>query len=420
MFSSFLKIKEKFLNKNNKKFSGGYEGKNIQREEGMDDTEENTNIIEGMEDTENMNKNKPSIENPIEEQSNEQMNRTENRDSDMDLGETPYIYNEIEYFYLNDNKLNRMFELCNNGTKKKYTVYTCLYMMNTECIVSEKIYPFLEFIMIKTENNEFTFPSFSYECPEIQEEENSESQENIYFSNACIEHAMTLFGTDIDIHNENIDLADLYKGFLEYDETTIFSVFDMTSLSSKMKNNWVAIVDEITKKKSIYKIPIQPVITDFFTKYPYMKNIIFKHPETIIDTVDIPIQMYICQKIDDSEKYHFKNIEKKEKATTKFQEIVDQIKEKIKDEWFGSFYYFSVEPIDTNKNASLLKRYFVCPSRVHDSLFILKDILDIDDTTKAEYRERCFDSPMIYFKKNELEYYCIKSLLAFYEPSKKI
>jgi len=284
--------------------------------------------------------------------------------------------------------------------------------MNTECMVSEKIQPFLEFIVQKTNHSTFSFPSFTYQCTEIPEDEyenTEESPENIHFSNTCFEEALSLLDSKIDIHKQLYDLTLFYKGFIEYDDETLFAVFDMTLFSSRLSKNYMCILDEIVIKKSIYRIPIDPIITDFFIKHPYMQHIWTDTKEM----VDIPNQMYICAKIDDSEKYHFKNVEKTKVAMTSFEGILEQINEKIEDPWLGPFYYFSAEPIDTTIDCTRLKRYFVCQSEIESSFFISQDIMKLTEHEKKEHRDHCFHSSMIYFTKNNIEYFCIKSLLAF-------
>lgn len=200
-----------------------------------------------------------------------------------ELPPSPYYYYEREgepeeihekmdiptYSYLEENPLNRLFDLFDNGENKMYTVYTCMY------IIPDDREPSLLFLIEKTAR-QLSFPSFSYQAMEIMDDENSssESPENIHFSNSCLEHALSII--DWNIHDEEgTDLSKLYKGFLPFDENTLFSVFDFTRFSKKVSNKCLANMEHILIEKKMENILFDSIIPDFFLKFPYMGKIVF-------------------------------------------------------------------------------------------------------------------------------------------------
>lgn len=177
-----------------------------------------------------------------------------------------------ENTHLDDQLLYRLFDLFDNGAHKTYTIYICILVSGI-------------FLMEKSDTG-FSFPHFSYQCPELPENEKDEeySPENIHFSNACIQYAVDIL--NLEIHSQDTDLAtfytlerhssfggvsqfkcsSVYKGFLPYDENTIFAFFDFTPFSNKIEKKWFGTMDDIVVHKSINRIPVDPVITNFFVE----------------------------------------------------------------------------------------------------------------------------------------------------------
>jgi len=170
-----------------------------------------------------------------------------NNDSEntMSNNDTIRIDNEL---------LNRLFDLFDNGAHKTYTIYICILVSGT-------------FLMEKSDTG-FSFPHFSYQAPELPENEKDKdeeySPENIHFSNTCIQYAVDIL--NLEIHSEDTDLASFYTGFLPYDENTLFTFFDFTAFSNKIEKKWFGTMDDIVVHKSINRIPVDPVISDFFVE----------------------------------------------------------------------------------------------------------------------------------------------------------
>jgi len=162
--------------------------------------------------------------------------------------------NNVDIF---DNQLlNRLFDLFDDGSHKIYTIYICIFVSG-------------KFLMEKSDTG-FSLPQFSYQCPELQgngknDDEFEYSPENIHFSNSCIQYAVDIL--NLEIHSDNDDLAIISKGFLPYDENTLFTFFDFTNIFlHKKEKKWFATIDDIIVNKTINRIPIDPIIIDFFIK----------------------------------------------------------------------------------------------------------------------------------------------------------
>jgi hypothetical protein len=304
--------------------------------------------------------------------------------------ENSHIESLNAYSYLDDSPLHTLFDMCHDTEPgKTFKVYLYLYQINSSCSL-----PFIESIFIE-QGNTMCFPSFDYHCIHLEDSEESDedTQTNIHFNNSCMESILP-FLQEGEQPNRMI-----YKGFLSYNETTLFAVFDLTE--QPIKPNSIGIMDEIINKQSILGISIDPIIHDFFTKFSFMKYILSGSGSHI----DMPIQLYIYNMTTNTNNGIFI-----QKDNSELGELLGKINERSTSSWFGSFYYFSREPITPTK-----RRHAVFLSDLHDSLYIVRDINTIDENIKNDYRERCYHSPMIYFMKDGIEMYCIKSFTQFCE-----
>jgi hypothetical protein len=300
---------------------------------------------------------------------------------------------------LDDSPLHQLFDLCHDTTPgKSYKVFLYLYRINNQCSL-----PFIECVLYEDpETKVMTFPSFSYECIHLEDSHamDEDSQTNIHFNNACIQYILPFLQPQQQ--SQPGELSKIYKGFLPSHDT-IFAVFDITGQSlvdqpTKPTKPTIAIIDEIVNKQTIYgMMKIEPIIIDFFQEFSFMKYILSSdhHP------IELPIQLYHIT--------NNTNTLTTEKSDP-FHELIHQINQRSNDPWFGPFYYFSREP-----TTNTTKRHAVFLSPLEESLNIVKDVNMIDETTKMNYKEKCFHSPMIYFIKDGIEMYCIKSFLDFCE-----
>jgi hypothetical protein len=179
--------------------------------------------------------------------------------------------------YLEDNPLHRCFELFNENQQEPFTVYICIAQITENG---------LEFLMEKS-NSGLSFPLFSYECPELPENQDKEdeySQETTHFSNTCLQYAMDIL--HVEVHENEIEWSSFYRGFLPFTENILFVVFDSTPFYSFLRprisniqrceeegKKWWGSISNIVIEKSINRLPIDPNISDFFIKYPFLQKL---------------------------------------------------------------------------------------------------------------------------------------------------
>ena len=328
----------------------------------------------------------------------------------------------ITYKYIDDDQLNRMFGFCMNTQDTMYNVHFAMFSINTKCFVegtyeeseyTEELsdiqskynerYPFLQFIM-KKEAEVYSFPQMQYQCPSIKENTNfsqdsgelsseEKSQEQIHFETECFKYLFSILQDESQIHQQQIDISSLYKGFLEKDESNLFVFFDITSLISKLKPDFtIAIIDEIVYKKIIYSTPVNELITDFFKQNKQLCSI-----KTIDDKLyPFPFQLYSCKFTDEYENILIENPEKYSSYEHSF---------------FGIAYYFTTLPI-INSNVESLKRYACF---IINGLYIKGDINELQEEEKEEYQKQILPASTIYFHENNLQLWGIKNISQFVE-----
>jgi len=328
----------------------------------------------------------------------------------------------ITYKYIDDDQLNKMFGFCMDTQDKMYNVHFAMFSINTKCFVegtyeeseyTEELsdiqskynerYPFLQFIM-KKEDEAYSFPQMQYQCPSIKENTNfsqdsgeltseEKSQEQIHFETECFKYLFSILQDESQIHEQQIDISLLYKGFLEKDESNLFVFFDITSLISKVKPDFtIAIIDEIVYKKIIYSTPVNELITDFFKQNKQLCSI-----KTLDDKLyPFPFQLYSCKFTDEYENILIENPEKYSSYEHSF---------------LGIAYYFTTLPI-INSNVESLKR-FAC--FIINGLYIKGDIDELQEEEKEEYQKQILPASTIYFHENNLQLWGIKNISQFIE-----
>jgi hypothetical protein len=199
---------------------------------------------------------------------------------------------------------------------------------------------YLSYYMDKTNDNQFGFPSFTYQLDDyrVQEEDDEDVDP---FKEACIEHIMKLFSMEHINHSRNknnkhhkqihhtkrhhlnpnpnsIDFG--YHGMIRHENSAyvrtpelrssvgvrgiteedlsskVIVFFDMNTIEQSFRTSpthyethpavW-AVVDEIVRKQSVFHIPINPSIVELFKKNPRLWNI--SHEGT---TLAFPRAMY--------------------------------------------------------------------------------------------------------------------------------
>jgi len=330
--------------------------------------------------------------------------------SDSDDGliydKSPYIYknlyssNEQYFHYIND-RLNKEFGGCMDTDSTKYKIHFCIYAMNGTCSFRGDIMPFLQFIF---ENNGgvYSFPSMEFNCsPNVDAD--------VYFKNECIKKLLDLF--PIKQIDEDI-LEDIYKGFLEYDESNIFVVFDfsnffksmiwestettiMSTFLSSMKKEtysyvWGIVDDSV--EKSINNIPIGNIILEFFDKYRYMKEIKKEYGSI----ASVPMIAYLCK----FENGSYVNINQSDNFKNSYEKRSDH-------PLLGPFYIFSKDKI--NENA---KRFAVF---TENNIVIDDKLESMSESDPTFFNRVILNKSVIEYTENNENLLCIKPETFFYE-----
>ena len=165
-----------------------------------------------------------------------------------------------------------------------------------------------------------------------------DTTEHTHFMNECLDK---LFDSLPNLNIKNF----VYKGYQEgqedQEDTThnIFVIFEYipsTIFEFPTTLSW-AILDEIMYRKQYKNKQVEPLITNFFIKNPYMTNIHFSG-----DNIQLPFPFlgYLC-------KDNLYNVENGES-------ILDTT---YKHPWLGDFHYFSSFPLENNNK--ILQRYAI-------------------------------------------------------------
>jgi hypothetical protein len=332
------------------------------------------------------------------------------------------IYNSHSrnYKYIEDDQLSKMFGFCMNTENKTFKVYFALFSINQSCFIEGEYeetaytsdiadnqskynthYPFLQFHM-ETQTDIYSFPQMDYECPVInipadslqeggEPDSDEKSQEQIHFETECIKYFLSMFSDDNIIHAQKMNISNLYKGFMEYDDTTVFVFFDISTVLHELKRELtIAILDEILYKKIVYSTPVDPVLTDFFKKNNELCNL-----KTLENQIyPFPFQLYLCNFTDEYENIRLDNPQKYLSFEHPF---------------FGIAYYFSTSPI-VNTDVSSLKR-FSC--FITNGLYIKGNLDDLEEDEKEKYRNQIITASSFYFHENLLQLWGIKNISHF-------
>ena len=334
------------------------------------------------------------------------------------LSSRPSIQSPIDYKYIEDDELNKRFGFCMDTENKTFKVYLAMFSINQSCFIEgvyeeneytnditddqskyNTRYPFLQFCM-ETKEDTYSFPQMEYECPIIntsleetgEQDSEEKPQEQTHFETECFKYLLSMLSDDNIIHTKNIDISNLYKGFMEYDESSIFVFFDISTLLSEVKRELtLAIIDEIVYKKIIYSTPVDPTVSDFFKKNKQLCNI----KTTENQVYPFPFQLYLC----DFKEGEYENIRSDNTQTYVYFE----------HPFFGIAHYFTTLPI-MNTDVPSLKR-FSC--FITNGLYIKGDIDSLEEEEKEKYQNQLITASSFYFHENLLQLWGIKNISHF-------
>ena len=267
-------------------------------------------------------------------------------------------------------------------TDNTYTIHIGIYRINRGSTL-----PFLEFLL-DTSGEIACFPNIlNFHCPNIGG--GDDTTEHTHFMNECLDK---LFDSLPNLNIKNF----VYKGYQEgqedQEDTThnIFVIFEYipsTIFEFPTTLSW-AILDEIMYRKQYKNKQVEPLITNFFIKNPYMTNIHFSG-----DNIQLPFPFlgYLC-------KDNLYNVENGES-------ILDTT---YKHPWLGDFHYFSSFPLENNNK--ILQRYAIFA--IEPAKYLLKDISIISQEQKDEFTKKIQDIDVVtlYFHENNIQYWCIRNV----------
>jgi hypothetical protein len=352
----------------------------------------------------------------------------------------------LPYKYIESDELSKNFGFCMNSQNKEFTIYFVMYEIKylfVEGVIDpppkinfcqEKtepgipltsrltepnmFYPYLKFVVEKKEEI-YSFPSNNHVCMQNSSQEMQKNTDNgddkspdqIYFETECMKHVLGFFSDTSILHNENLDI---YKGFVEHDNNSIFAFFDVSSLSKFLKPPCItAVVDEVFYKQKIYSVPIDPFISSFFDKNIRFIDLMSHDDEYKI--LKFPFQLYLCK----LENEQYENVKKGEPI------------QPFEHPFFGYSYYFSSNPLDSDTtNIDELIRFNCFTFR---NLYIMNNsITELSEQEKEYYKkgietnnaeinpylptiENIQEASTISFVENGAQLWSIKNILHFTE-----
>jgi hypothetical protein len=340
------------------------------------------------------------------------------------------------YKYVDDDQLSKTFAFCEIPENNILKIHFCLFSINTDCFIEgnfkqnktedendygdgdiqttyNETFPFLQFIVNKPDEY-YDFPTMDYECivPNPTHEmkggfdeetgeaneiktDNNKTQDVIHFENECFKQILSMLKDENSIHNNNILLSNLYKGFFEFQPKEIFVFVDVTSFRKDFKDDYITcVVDEVLYKRKIFGSEINPLICNLFCKnrqFTKIRNLENQEYPT-------PLQVFLC----DHKDGEYINIHKTNENPYKTME----------HSMFSRGYYFTGDYI--GEEPILLKR-FCC--FIVNCLYVPDDIITemSDEEEKQKIREKGVSASTIYFKENDIQLWAVKNILHFTE-----
>ena len=377
----------------------------------------------------------------------------------------PYIFDDKQYSFLNDNILSQKFGDFMD-VDKQYNVQICIFKINSDCDI-----PFLEYMFDKSSKT-LVFPSINFHCPPSTAhvtalETTPYMQPNIRSDNINI-------GGNTDIPKDELEqekqdeLEQEKQEKMPKEESMHFSFESFSnSLSNSLSNlpsqeyleesntehtffmNECS--QELLKVLPIHDIFNSETLQKIYKGFIENENTLYvvfdstkvladidetKYTWIILDEIlnqkkslDKEISQEICEMfqmnpfmkniVDDKGKKLiqpsllylctkpdeiYKNVQDQSPTGT-----IDILEEPIDHPWFGNFYYFSSKPLD-GADLTKINRYAVF---TYNARYILKDVDLISSEEKERFNESLEDTEndnyTIYFREGGIQLWCIKS-----------
>jgi hypothetical protein len=359
------------------------------------------------------------------EEYEEELDNTQEEDDEKESEPTIILHEStIPFTYINDGEYSKSIESYNtNGPLK---VHICAYAINSDCMVEgienenpnisnknfmfNKKIPFLQFVFKKDDQSQkYTFPHFTYEILNVQEEPNEDepkSQLETDFESECFKQLFDYFTCDEPIieeytkcSNPDIDkdsLLEHYKGYIEH-EDGIIVLFDITSWIHVLKKDYtIAIVNEILHKKKIFNSEFEPYVLDFFKKNTELTQL----HNTDGSVIPYPFQVYMCLLKQSGSDGSVENMQSMKISEDEYKFIKPLFHPKL-----GYSYYFN-NTLEDESQFENLQRVAIF---VVNSLYILGEINDYDLNIE-ENITNFSESSTIYFHENGIQMWSIRNI----------
>lgn len=281
---------------------------------------------------------------------------------------------DTSYTYLNNDELHQVFDYCvssqSNTNTNVYTVYLCIYNINTQCKVvsyddsdkeTETMMPFLKYI-VRQVDTQYTFPSFQHTCS------NDSDENETAILNASFLRILDILGLTIDSTMNAMDIKVAFKGFVSSSESCVFTVFDYAALMTYFTQTqtreidisaykW-AIVDELVFEKRILGVQVDSIISTTFAKYPYLWNIKYKGRDIDFPFCLLNVKPYDGTYINETSPFSQSDTIFKHQSIVKIGESEDEYKY---GNIYGDMHLFSASPVreSTTQEYIQLQRYAV-------------------------------------------------------------
>jgi hypothetical protein len=309
--------------------------------------------------------------------------------------QTSYIFNGQEYNYLDEDMMNKDFQLHLGNKSSVYKINMCIFKINDECKE-----PFLEYY-IELNNKKMMFPNFELDTLTLDKDNINDA-----FEEQCYSFFQKISNTKADLTSK------IYRGFLEEGVNNLYVFFDSTYLDLKTDDtHFWGILDEIANEKRIYDNTLDSDISNLVQNHEFIAYIKDKNG----DRINMPCCLYLCKLNENGEYTNVYYQENENVVSTK-----SLYEEKIDHETFGYHYYFTTDPIH-KENIENIKRFSVF---IDNSLYVLninKNINDIEFNSDNEEEDNddnlksYKDYTCVYFFEDGIQMWCIKSLSRFVE-----
>lgn len=366
-----------------------------------------------------------------DDDNNDEYDHNSYRDNNIDIDEK-HSHIQVEYKYLEDNVLSRLFGEFSESPDSRKNVFICPYIIIDDCE-----YPFIKYAMDVGKNDtgmtfvqshlqiplfpESQFSLVSENMKDNDDEDEFHSQTQVFFMNHCIESLLVIMPSIREVIDYKFTYT-VYKGFIEdsfgnvfvfFDCTTILDPYDIYGLPENME--WV-LIDQIvynnTDNENIdFSEKVDATVRRLFLENPILEHIRDNNNNIALEG---PICLYPCiQSTADTE---FSNIYSDRESEYRILLINS---EPVNLSFFGSAFVFSAKPVNSVRTKDTdSKKLRKCAVFTKNSKRIIKnavEVLNDDEISEFVDRIKDLDVMSLYFYNNGNRFWAIKPPSVFTE-----